>query len=240
MNIKRAFRVHATGFAATTAADTWAEESQNHIKHYCHFENNAVQPHREIRHTKRSWFDDWFRGVSLLVDVKSLEEYAACHAKRSYSIPYPRSSNCEPKTEEESYWEVDNGETNKLTVTLCRTGRRSVAGTHPAKFGFGDPKPKSANVRNIRKGFVGRYKYAYDGSAISLNTKEGPFALGFNDSGKSDGDMAVVYKKREDSNPDKDGWRYFQQLPWTTTIQHQYAYRQDPWQHSDLTLTPVE
>ena len=108
-------------------------------------------------------------GKPLLIDVRSLEEYAAGHPVGSYNIPYPRVCiDCESQTESNFYWEVYNlakGDTHRMIMTLCRTGKRSVNGgnvlARPSDYGIDGPA--FTNVYNIWEGFVGQYKYAYDG-----------------------------------------------------------------------------
>ena len=74
------------------------------------------------------------RKPPVLIDVRSLEEYAAGHPAGSYNVPYPRvCSGCDPQDDSVLYWEVyDNvkGDTDRLIMTLCRTGARSATGRY--------------------------------------------------------------------------------------------------------------
>lgn len=227
--------------AATFAGSVNAEGNRYNLERYYHSEISAAEAYDILKNYR--W--NRSRGKPVLIDVRSLEEYAAGHPVGSYNVPYPRvCSDCDPQSEATFYWEVYRivkGDTDRTIMTLCRTGKRSVTGgnvlANPSEYGIDGPA--FTNVRNIWEGFVGQYKYAYEGGTIMLDTNHEPFALDLNNNGEMDSDTADVYEERTDANPDKDGWRNFQQLPWTTHIRHQQAYRQDPWQYKDLTLTPV-
>jgi rhodanese-related sulfurtransferase len=246
MNYKTTFYVITGLVVATSTEGVWAEGNRYNIERYYHSEISAAQAYQELRYLR--WFNKkrLHGGKPVLVDVRSMEEYAAGHPVRSYNIPYPRvCSGCDPQSEATFYWEVYKtvkGDTERLIMTLCRTGKRSVLGgnvlANPAEYGINGPA--FTNVRNIWEGYVGQYKYAYAGNTIMLDTNGKPFALDLNNNGEMDSDTADVYVERKDANPDKDGWRNFQQLPWTTRIFYPYAYMQDPWQYKNLTLTPVE
>jgi rhodanese-related sulfurtransferase len=230
---------------ATTFGNLNAEGNRYNIERFYHSEISATQAYREL--TNRSFkrkLKQYAKPV--LIDVRSLEEYAAGHPPRSYNIPYPRiCSSCDPQPEATFYWEVYKtvkGDTDRMIMTLCRTGKRSVNGgnvlANPSEYGIDGPA--FTNVRNIWEGFVGQYKYAYNSGTIMLDTNNEPFALDLNNNGIMDSDSADVYEERTDSNPDKDGWRNFQQLPWTKKIYRRLAYMQNPWQYKDLALTPVK
>jgi rhodanese-related sulfurtransferase len=175
-----------------------------------------------------------------------MEEYAAGHPNGSYNIPYPRiCSDCETQSDETFYWEVYKtvrGDTDREIFTLCRTGSRSISSanvlSNPSEYGIDGPA--FTQVRNIWEGFVGKYKFAYEGSTIMLDTNGEPFPLDLNNNGEMDSDSADVYQERKDANPDKDGWRNFQKLPWTTRIHRHNAYLGDAAQYQELTLTPVD
>ncbi|MCG7945800.1 MAG: rhodanese-like domain-containing protein [Candidatus Thiodiazotropha taylori] len=212
-----------------------------------HSEISAAEAYQQLK--SRGYAHAKHRGRSgraLLVDVRTMEEFAAGHPKRSFNVPYPRvCSGCDSQTEENFYWEVyelANGDTERPIMTLCRTGSRSVGAgnvlANPSEYGIDGPA--FTNVRNIWEGFVGQYKYAYDGGTILLDTDGSPVALDLNNNGEMDSDSADVYVERNDMNPDKDGWRNFQQLPWTTKVNYRNAYQNDPDQYKDLTLTPVD
>lgn len=192
----------------------------------------------------------------ILVDVRSLEEYAAGHPEDGYNVPYPRvCSSCESQDAENFYWEVYDlvkGDTDRLVMTLCRTGSRSIDAANiladpentaddPRRVGkevFG-VEPFS-NVRNIWEGFKGQPKYAYDGDEILFDQNGDPIPLDLNNNGVIDTNEADVYVEISDKNGDADGWRNFQKLPWTTKIRRPLAYFQNLELYDDLILTPVE
>jgi rhodanese-related sulfurtransferase len=246
MSYKSTFSVITALVAATATGSIWAEGNRYNIERYYHSEISAAKAFKKLIFNKLPRISKSRGGKAVLVDVRSMEEYAAGHPIGSYNIPYPRvCSGCDPQPEATFYWEVFKtvkGDTDRLIMTLCRTGKRSVIGgnvlANPAEYGINGPA--FTNVRNIWEGFVGQYKYAYDGGTIMLDTKGEPFALDLNNNGVMDDDAADVYVEREDANPDKDGWRNFQRLPWRTKIRRRYAYLQDPEQYKNLILTPVE
>jgi len=145
-------------------------------------------------------------------------------------------------------------------TTLCRTGFRSVLAGNiladPEKYGVeGTP---FTNVRNIWEGFVGQPKEAYVGETLPDSVqgvaKGDPDAdeprkmgvpqtllahealhhnyLDLNNGGVLNGDSADVCSDRKDANPDKDGWRNYQELPWVAGVLVEYAYL------GDLSLYP--
>jgi hypothetical protein len=67
-----------------------------------------------------------------------------------------------------------------------------------------------------------------------------PSALDLNNDGEINVDYADVHVETKDANPDKDGWRNFAGLPWTTKIRKPLAYFQDPSLYDALNLTPVQ
>jgi rhodanese-related sulfurtransferase len=174
------------------------------------------------------------RNEAVLIDVRRLREYAAGHPERAYNVPYPHIVNRNDQSALDFYWavyDIVKGRTDTPIMTLCRTGARSVrAGnrladpeSHPATQGL-DLEPFT-NVRNIWEGFVGQYKYAYAGGDILLDPD--PIPLDLNNNTVMDTDLADVYSHTTDANPDKDGWRNFQNLPWTTKVRRPLAYLQD-------------
>jgi len=146
-------------------------------------------------------------------------------------------------------------------TTLCRTGFRSVlAGNilaNPAAYGIAGPA--FTNVRNIWEGFIGRYKEAnvdpletdslhavgqtslvgtdMKGVVASLFAHEAlhHMYLDLNNNDALDSDTADVCADTRDMNPDKDGWRNYQQLPWSNVLLAQYAYQGDTSQYPTCT-----
>jgi rhodanese-related sulfurtransferase len=149
------------------------------------------------------------------------------------------------------------GDTSTPITTLCRTGFRSVlAGNilaNPAAYGIAGPA--FTNVRNIWEGFVGRYKEAnvdplgvdslhavgqtslvgmgMKGVVNSLFVHEALHHqyLDLNNNDALDTDVDDVCDDTKDMNPDKDGWRNYQELPWSNELVAQYAYQGDTSQY---------
>lgn len=234
--------------AAFVVTATWNAHGQgnryNLIRSY-HSEIGAAQALDELRIGSKHHEARGHRGPSVLIDVRSMEEFAAGHPDEGYNVPYPTvCTGCAVQLEATFYWEVFKiveGDTDRLIMTLCRTGHRSVLGANilanPSAYGINGPA--FTNVRNIWEGFVGQYKYAYVGGTILLDSSGRPVALDLNNNGVMDADTADVFVERTDSNPDKDGWRNFQQLPWATTIDRRHAYLRDLSLYAKLVLTPV-
>ena len=83
------------------------------------------------------------------------------------------------------------------------------------------------NVANNWDGFVGQYKYAFIGGV-----PDPMLPLDLNNDGFINDDKNDVYEHTFDANPDKDGWRNFYNLPWTTKIRKPLAYEQDARQYA--------
>jgi rhodanese-related sulfurtransferase len=181
----------------------------------------------------------------VLIDVRTLREYASGHPEDAYNVPYPHVVGKNDQEDSKLYWEVYrivNGNVDTPIMTLCRTGHRSVlAGNILANPGaYGIVGPKFTHVRNIWEGFVGQPKYAFRTGSDEIELlPDGPYQLDLNNDGVINTDTADVYEETTDANPDKDGWRNFAGLPWTTQIQKPLAYERDPNWYSMLNLTPV-
>ena len=201
------------------ASQVHAEGNRYDLERYYNSEISAAEAYLEMMQNK-----------SVLIDVRRLREYAAGHPERAYNVPYPHIVEKNDQNPLTLYWEIYDivkGKMDTPITTLCRTGARSVrAGnilanpdSNPATVGL-EP---FTNVRNIWEGFVGQYKYAYAGGDIL----EPHATLDLNNNGIMDTDEADVYDHTTDANPDKDGWRNFQKLPWTTKIRKPLSYLQD-------------
>lgn len=232
----------SVGSSSATTPDPDGEGNRYLYERFYASEISAAEAYLQM--SNRKWMKH--RNKPVLIDVRSLEEYAAGHPEGGYNVPYPRvCSGCASQNDATLYWEVYdivNGDTDRLIMTLCRTGARSVrAGNilaNPAAYGIDGPAFE--NVRNIWEGFVGQYKYAYDSGTVLFDENGDPLPLDLNNNDGMDPDTADVFIEVSDANPDKDGWRNFQNLPWTTKITRPQAYLQDPWQYKELILTPVE
>jgi len=143
----------------------------------------------------------------VIVDVRSIPEYVMGHPKGAFNIPYPFIiQDCSsltpdgactgpgPKTMQDPavfVAAVEQAVPDKDTpiYTLCRTGHRSVlAANLLTAAGY-------QHVRNIWQGFVGQTKVDF-----YLN---GPLDLNH--------DGAIT-------DEDRDGWRYYQHLPYSTVL----------------------
>jgi rhodanese-related sulfurtransferase len=196
----------------------------------------------------------------VLIDVRSLREYASGHPEDAYNVPYPYIYNApipgalnnekpDPVT---LYWEVYDivkGKLDTPIMLLCRTGHRSVSAGNILANPDSDLATQGlapfTNVRNIWEGFVGGYRYAFDKATgaplIDPPVTGKPVKLDLNnDKTISLKDAADVYIETMDANPDKDGWRNFAGLPWTTQIKKSLSFLQDSGQYTALNLTPVQ
>jgi len=207
----------------------------------------AMEHSKDFRHSRRE-------AKPVLIDVRSLREYASGHPEDAYNVPYPTVSGLggDPaQTPEKLYWEVYDivhGDVDTPIMTLCRTGHRSVLAGNiladPESYGISGPA--FTNVRNIWEGFVGQPRYAFTGGNITLMLDSegklvgGPYPLDLNNDGVLNSDTADVYTQTKDANPDKDGWRNFAALPWSKKIQRPLAYERDPTLYKALNLTPVQ
>ncbi len=188
----------------------------------------------------------------VLIDVRSLREYASGHPEDAYNVPYPTVSGMggdaaqTPQKLYDEVYRIVKGRVDTPIMTLCRTGHRSVlAGNILADPGsYGITGPAFTHVRNIWEGFVGQPKYAFKTGTDSLelfidNGVAYGYKLDLNNDGVINSDTADVFTQTKDANPDKDGWRNFAGLPWTTQIQKPLAYERDMGKYS-LGLTPVQ
>ena len=172
---------------------------------------------------------------SVLIDVRRLREYAAGHPEKAFNVPFPHIVESNDQTAGTAYWAVYNlvgGDVETPINTLCRTGARSVrlaniladplnTANDPDRVAVPDGIPFT-NVRNIWEGFVGQYKEPYNSSDPTNQT-----FLDLNNNGIIDSDVADVYSHTKDANPDKDGWRNYQQLPWDTKLHVNRVYLND-------------
>jgi rhodanese-related sulfurtransferase len=150
----------------------------------------------------------------VIVDVRSIPEYVAGHPKGAYNIPYPfivqdcatitPDGACAgpgqktPQTDEDFIAAVEQAIPDKDTpiYTLCRTGHRSVlAANLLTADGYN-------HVRNIWQGFVGQPKVDF--------FLKGPLDL------NHDGQI---------TDEDRDGWRYYQHLPYSKKLRSQLLYQ---------------
>lgn len=217
--------------ASAAYADTPTDDNGNRY-------NRDRQYHSEVSVSEAYW--DMMRNKALIVDVRTRREYAAGHPERAANVPYPRIDNGYNQDASVFYWEVYQlvkGRTNRPVYTLCRTGSRSIDAANilaDPQNTANDPRRVAVpggipfkNVRNIWQGFVGRELYAF------IDEVPDPtIPLDLNKDGVINSDTADVYAHTEDMNPDKDGWRNFADLPWTSKIRKPLAYLKDAGQYA--------
>jgi rhodanese-related sulfurtransferase len=198
----------------------------------------------------------------VLIDVRSLREYASGHPEDAYNVPYPTVSGMggdalqDPLKLYQEVYRIVKGNLDTPIMTLCRTGHRSVLAGNiladPEHYGLeGMGLQPFTNVRNIWEGFVGQPKYAFKtgSNQLQIDVETDPvtgdetivtYQLDLNNDGAINSDAADVYTQTKDANPDKDGWRNFAGLPWSTHIQKPLAYERDTGLYQALNLTPVQ
>lgn len=183
--------------------------------------------------------------------------------QHAFNVPFPHIVGSNDQDPQVLYDEVHRivfdvmgGDYDTPLMTLCRTGFRSVLAGNiladPAAHGV--VGQGFTNVRNIWEGFVGRYKQQYIGTLKKAGQSQltGPgkrgvantlvaegLSLDLNNNDQLDVDTADVYLESRDANPDKDGWRNYEELPWSSDVLSTYAYLNDTTQYDDLNLTPV-
>lgn len=265
MNLKTGITILCTSitvaFTATASAAGIPEVDGNRyyeLPRYYNSEISVSEAYLAMEHSKD------FRHAKgpkpVLIDVRSLREYASGHPDDAYNVPFPTVSGMggdaaqTPQKLYDEVYRIVKGNLDTPIMTLCRTGHRSVnAGNILARPDLFDVVGQPfTNVRNIWQGFVGQPLYAFTSSNITLMTSTyttdsgdvltvlngGPFKLDLNNDNWLNDDYADVYKETKDVNPDKDGWRNFAGLPWTTKIQKPLAYERDLSEYAALYLTP--
>lgn len=252
MKLKTVIAAITATLAVTAGPQALADEGNRYNKERLyHSEISAAQAFREMNKGKWVARGQVDATAPVLVDVRRLREYAAGHPVAAYNVPYPHivgsdgDADYMPQDPATFYWdvfEIVDGDAERLIMLMCRTGSRSVdAGNVLADPGaYGINGPAFTNVRNIWEGFVGQYKYAYSGGDIALDDTGAPIRLDLNNDGEvTTTDVADVYQETTDANPDKDGWRNFQGLPWTENVRWFLAYQNNPALYWDW-MTPVE
>lgn len=199
-----------------SVSNVYAEGSRYDLPRSYHSEISSAKAYLETKRKK-----------AVLIDVRRLREHAAGHPKKSYNVPFPHivgSNDQDPSVLYNQVYNIVEGKTDTLIMTLCRTGFRSVLAANiladPAAYGIDGPA--FTNVRNIWEGFVGRYMEAYHPAAVL-----GGQYLDLNNNDVLDADTADVYTHTKDANPDKDGWRNYQELPWSTKLRASRVYLND-------------
>jgi len=249
MAIKTTLKALGVALAFAAASQASAEGNRYDKDRYYHSEISVAQAYLWMEHSKD------FKNVPgqakpVLIDVRTLREYAGGHPEDAYNIPYPNIKGVVPEVTQKPidfYWMVHDlvgGNMDAPIMLLCRTGSRSIGAgnvlANPEGFipdGAGAGLQPFTNVRNVWEGYVGLNLYAFTGTPP---LPDGTKPLDLNNDGVINADTADVHTQTKDANPDKDGWRNFAGLPWTTKIQKPLAYERDPGLYKALNLTPVQ
>jgi rhodanese-related sulfurtransferase len=257
MTIKTTLKVLGVAVAFVAASQASADGNRYDRDRYYHSEISVAQAYLWMEHSK-DFNNVPGQAKPVLIDVRTLREYAGGHPEDAYNVPFPNITGLKPEVTQKPidfYWMVHdlvNGRTDAPIMLLCRTGSRSIAAgnilANPGEVipeGLGVGLKPFTNVRNVWEGFVGQPLYAFDGSTIKVSIDEngelaGPYELDLNNDGVVNVDTADVHVETKDANPDKDGWRNFAGLPWTTKIRKPLAYERDPGLYKALNLTPVQ
>ena len=171
---------------------------------------------------------------AVLIDVRSVPEYLAGHPQVAYSIPYPfayqecdtveqlpqeckedpslhgryedGACKCRDAVKTQAYKMGKDGFLDAVAAVvrkkgtpiylLCRSSKRSIDAANLLAEGGG-----YTDARNIYEGFVGKFKTDdFGNSPLDLT-----------------GDGLITAQ-------DKDGWRYYQGLPFTTRLHWRLIY----------------
>jgi len=150
---------------------------------------------------------------AIIIDVRRIEEFTAGHAPGAINIPFPYITGTPdmpfdntdfigydistdpdiaqtmanfgiiPMSEFVDYVSAKIPNKDRYIITMCRTGYRSVQTANLLA------KSGYTNVYNMWEGFEGQYKLDVTGTAVDVN---------------NDGEV---------TDTDKDGWKFFQNLP---------------------------
>ncbi|MDX2143444.1 MAG: rhodanese-like domain-containing protein [Rhodospirillaceae bacterium] len=146
----------------------------------------------------------------VILDVRSVGEYADGHAPKSFNVPFPRVKGA--GKDDPAYVEMSPenfvAEVKRLfpkrdtpIITMCQSGGRSVAAANLlAKEGY-------SNVRSVWTGYAGRPLVDVDGKPVDVNNNGVIHGVTLGEDGKPLTDLG-----------DLDGWAGFNQLPTTTKI----------------------
>jgi rhodanese-related sulfurtransferase len=187
----------------TASMNVYAEGNRYDLPRNYHSEISAAKAYILTNHDQgnvgRSDFSN-----AVIIDVRTVEEYGAGHAPKSYNIPFPhihsRPNHSDIYIPQDPMQYVNDvmaafPDRSTPILTMCRTGYRSVlAGNLLADAGY-------TNVRNIWQGFVGRTKVDTAGNTLDLNNDD------------VDGDPG-----------DLDGWSGYQELPVSTKLLPKLIY----------------
>lgn len=186
----------------TIPLNIYADGNRYDLPRNYHSEVSAAKAYILTNHNRGNVGKSDFAN-SVIIDVRTVEEYGAGHPPKSANIPFP---HIHARPNKPNYIGQDPvqfvsdviaayPDRNTPILTLCRTGYRSVlAANLLADAGY-------TNVRNIWQGFVGRTKVDTAGNILDL------------DNNGVDGDAG-----------DLDGWSGYQELPISTKLLPQLIY----------------
>jgi rhodanese-related sulfurtransferase len=231
--------------AVTFTGPVLAEGNRYDRDRYYHKEISVSEAYLAMEHSK-GWDNKKNKGQPkpVLIDVRTLREYAGGHPDDAYNVPFPNIYVLGDQDPLLFYWEVYDivkGNLDTPIMLLCRTGSRSITAGNILANPDSNTKTTGlmpfTNVTNVWEGYVGLYRYAFTGNPPVPDPTN---PLDLNNDGIINVDEADVYVQVADYNPDKDGWRNFAGLPWTTDVRKPLAYFQDPSLYDALNLTPVQ
>ena len=162
---------------------------------------SPVVAHRSISENKRT----------VLIDVRSLEEYVGGHAPMADNIPYPRVTgknkddpSYKAMSEADFLAEIVARYPKKSTpiITMCQSGGRSVlAANILAKAGYTD-------VRSVWSGYLGKPLTDTDNNPVDVNAN-----------GIISGVTLGADGKPIEDPGDMDGWAGYNDLPVSDNIE---------------------
>ncbi|MEW6611490.1 MAG: rhodanese-like domain-containing protein [Pseudomonadota bacterium] len=185
------------------------------LERYYHSEISAAKAFLLTHYDRGNVSRDAFRNA-VLIDVRTIPEYVAGHPDMALNIPYPHINTTNTK---DPQYIAQNPKTFFDTVasripdrdtpilTLCRTGHRSVLAANiladPGRYipEYQGKVPGYKKVRNIWEGFEGNYKVDTANHLLDVN---------------HDGQL---------TDADKDGWKNYQELPYSTRLIPQLLYQ---------------
>lgn len=237
--MKPAKSLAAIAVAAAVTASTYAVADGNRYdrERFYHSEISNSEAYLAMMQNK-----------AVILDVRTLREYSAGHPERAYNVPFPLLTNDsaplpasritqDPGDFYREVYHLVKGKLDTPLVTVCRTGSRSIRAANILATGgeeingvwvqFGPP---FTNVRNHWPGFVGLNLYAFargNPPTIDLDDDGNPIPLDLNNDKKLNVDEADIFSHTKDKNPDKDGWRNYGGLPFSTQIRRDLAYLND-------------
>lgn len=216
-------------FAGTVQADENVcefSESRSGLVGCYHSQISSAEAFLDTVVKRGKWADRSRQAV--ILDVRSTPEYKAGHPEGSYNVPYPFIYQyCDEAGRHPDGACISGGARERQDpvafvtyvqdiipdkdtpiYTLCRTGVRSVGAANLLK------KAGYTEVRNIWEGFVG----------IHLRIPVGEAEL-------EDGTKIPLYKSADVNHDgkvndlDKNGWRYYQGLPYETRLLPRLIYQ---------------